>query len=424
MIKFLFKGLLRDRSRSLFPILTVVAGVMLTVVLYSWMKGAEQNMIGSSARFMTGHVKIMSQAYAQEADQIPNDLAFLGVDELIQNLRGDYTGLVWTPRIKFGGLLDVPDEQGETRDQGPVMGIAVDLFSEYSPERELLNLDTAVVRGHVPQNPGEILISENFARRLEVVPGETATLISSTMYGSMAMTNFTIAGTINFGITALDRGAILADISDIWTALDMQDAAGEILGFYKDFIYRKEAVELVVSGFNAEYNIKEDEFSPVMVSLYNQGGMAQLLGMFAVFGGAIVLIFMVAMSIVLWNAGLMGSLRRYGEIGVRLAMGENKGHLYRTLIVESVMIGIIGTCIGTVLGTAIAYYLQVKGIDISAMMQSSSIMFTNVMRARVTPVSFVIGFIPGLAATILGTSISGIGIFKRQTSQLIKELEV
>ena len=422
MIKFLFKGLLRDRSRSLFPILTVVAGVMLTVVLYSWMKGAEQNMIGSSARFMTGHVKIMSQAYAQEADQVPNDLAFIGTDVLIQDLKRDFTEMVWTPRIKFGGLLDVPDDQGETRDQGPVSGLAVDLFSESSPERELLNLDTAVIRGRIPENPGEILISENFSRRLGVVPGEAATLISSTMYGSMAMTNFTISGTIKFGITALDRGAMLADISDIQAALDMQDAAGEILGFYKDFIYRNEAAELVVSDFNTEYKIEGDEFSPVMISLYNQNGMAQLMGMFTLFGGVIVIIFMVAMSIVLWNAGLMGSLRRYGEIGVRLAMGENKGHLYRTLLVESVMIGIIGTCIGTVLGAAIAYYLQVKGIDISAMMQSSSIMFTNVMRARVTPVSFVIGFIPGLAATILGTSISGIGIFKRQNSQLIKEL--
>ena len=41
------------------------------------------------------------------------------------------------------------------------------------------------------------------------------------------------------------------------------------------------------------------------------------------------------MSIVLWNAGLIGSLRRYGEIGVRLAFGEDKGRLYRAMIVES-----------------------------------------------------------------------------------------
>jgi putative ABC transport system permease protein len=58
------------------------------------------------------------------------------------------------------------------------------------------------------------------------------------------------------------------------------------------------------------------------------------------------------------------------------------------------------------------------------MMQSASLVINDVIRAKVTPVSYVIGFIPGLIATFIGTSISGLGIYKRQTSQLMKELEV
>jgi putative ABC transport system permease protein len=50
-------------------------------------------------------------------------------------------------------------------------------------------------------------------------------------------------------------------------------------------------------------------------------------------------------------------------------------------------------------------------------------MLQNVIRAQITPFSYVIGFIPGLLATFLGTSIAGIGVYKRQTSQLMKELE-
>jgi len=134
--------------------------------------------------------------------------------------------------------------------------------------------------------------------------------------------------------------------------------------------------------------------------------------------------FIAVMSIVLWNAGLMGSLRRYGEIGVRLALGEDKGHLYRSLVTESLMIGVIGSILGTAFGLAFSYYLQVKGINLGNMMQSASMVINDVVRAKVTPVSYVIGFVPGLIATFLGTSISGLGIYKRQTSQLMKELEV
>jgi len=50
-------------------------------------------------------------------------------------------------------------------------------------------------------------------------------------------------------------------------------------------------------------------------------------------------------------------------------------------------------------------------------------MMSNVMRARVTPVAAVIGFVPGLIGTVVGTMIAGVGIFKRQTARLIKELK-
>ena len=135
------------------------------------------------------------------------------------------------------------------------------------------------------------------------------------------------------------------------------------------------------------------------------------------------MVFIFAMSLVLWNAGLLGGLRRYGEIGVRLAMGEEKGHVYRTMIYESIMIGIAGTVIGTSLGLFFAWLVQKYGIDISDLMKGSSIMVPTVIRARITPVDFYIGFIPGLVSTVIGTLLSGIGIFKRQTAKLFKELE-
>jgi len=424
MMSFLFKGLLRDRSRSLFPFLVVVAGVMLTIIVYCWIMGVTSDMIRAAANFDTGHVKIMTQAYADEVDQMPNDLAFLGVDGLLKELRNNFSKFVWAPRIKFGGLLDIPDEQGETRSQGPVAGLAVDILSPTSPEWNILNLERAIVRGRLPKIQGEILLSDDFARQLNVKLGETATLISSTMYGSMATANFIVVGTIRFGMMAMDRGAMIADITDIQLALDMEDGAGEILGFSDDFIYREEKAEELSNEFNSRFQNKKDEFTPVMKSLHKQGGLAELLTMMEPIIGGIVVVFVGIMAIVLWNAGLMGSLRRYGEIGVRLAIGETKGHLYRSLIAESLMIGLFGSILGTALGLGCAYFLQTVGFDVGSMMKNATLLMSNVMRARITPGSFIIGFVPGFLATVLGTSISGISIYKRQTSQLMKELEV
>ena len=159
MIRFLIKGLLRDRSRSLFPTLTVVAGTALTVVMYSWIRGTEADIIRANANFNTGHVRVMTRAYTAEVDRTPNDLAVLGADELVGELEQRFPDFAWVSRIRFGGLLDIPDATGETRAQAPVTGLAVQLLDEDSIEREVLNLDNALVRGKLPTTPGEIVVS-------------------------------------------------------------------------------------------------------------------------------------------------------------------------------------------------------------------------------------------------------------------------
>ena len=423
MIRFLFKGLLRDPSRSLFPVLIVSIGVMLTVFLQTWLKGAMGDVVRSNAGFSTGHVKIMSKAYAENKSQTPNDLALLGVEGLLATLRKRHSDMVWVDRIRFGGLLDIPDEQGETRAQGPAAGLAVDLLSPRSPEIATLNIRKSIVRGRLPAKSGEILIGEEFADKLKVKPGDAATLLSTTMNGSMSMQNFTITGTIRFGVNAMDRSALIIDIADIRCVLDMDDAAGELLGYFRDGLYHDAAAIKIAQVFNERFAAPDDDYAPVMRALRDQDGLGEYLDMANYFSFIASGIFVIAMSIVLWNVGLIGGLRRYGEMGLRLAIGEDKRHVYGSLVIEALFVGIAGSVIGTALGLASAWYLQVHGIDIGSMMKNSTMMMSNTVRAEITNVAYYIGFIPGLFSTVLGAALSGIGIYKRQTAQLFKELE-
>lgn len=424
MIRFLTTGLLRDRHRSLFPIMIVSIGVMITVFLQAYLNGIFTDMIDHSARYSTGHVKVMTRAYAENADQIPNDLALVGVDEIITQLQQEYPDMTWVKRIQFGGLLDIPDENGETRSQGPVAGMGVDLLSQGSTEITTLNIAKSLVRGRMPQHPGEILVSDELAEKLDVSMGGTATLLGSTMYGSMAMHNFTVVGTVGFGIAVLDRGAMIANVADVQIALDMIDAAGEVLGYLKNNVYDDPEAAAIAQRFNAAYEETDDEFSPTMGRLKELSNLGEYLDMASSFSGIVVAVFVLVMSIVLWNAGLLGGLRRYGEVGLRLAIGEHKGHVYRSLIYESIVIGLVGSVIGTGIGLGLAYWLQVKGLDISSLLKNVTMMIPTVFRASISTQTYYIGFFPGLFSTVLGTALSGIGIYKRQTAQLFKELEV
>jgi putative ABC transport system permease protein len=380
-------------------------------------------MIDMNARFSTGHVKIMSQAYLENIDQSPNDLALMDAEGIITEAESVFPDMNFTTRIRFGGLLDAPDENGETRSQGTVMGLGIDLFSADTREIERMNINTSLVAGEIPNKSGEILISKEFADNLEVKLGQPVTLISSTMYGSMAMQNFTVVGMVEFGVSAMDRGAIIVDLADAQYALDMVDAASEIVGYFDDGIYEDEPAQVVVKEYNAHFLDVTDEFSPIMQSLRQQNQLDAMLSYSEAMIGIIVFIFVLAMSIVLWNAGLLGGIRRYGEYGLRLAIGENKGHVFRSMISESVAIGIAGSFIGSIVGLGFALYLQVYGFDVSQFTQKTTMMIPNVYRAHITSEAYFIGFIPGLFSTVLGTALSGIGIYRRKTAQLFKELE-
>lgn len=423
MIKFLIKGLWRDSSRSRLPIIVVTIGVMLTVFMHAYIIGFMGDTIETNAKFANGHVKVMTRAYAENMNQLPIDLSLMDVSALMKELRSRFPDIDWAERIQFGGLIDVPDSLGETKSQGPVLGIGVDLLSGNPAEIVRLNLTKAVIRGKMPAHPGQVLLSDTFAKKLLVNPGDKVTLIGSTMNGSMNMYNFIVAGTVSFGVEIMDRGTIIADIEDVRLALDMQNGAGEISGFFSGGFYEdKRAVEMA-ERFNSSNKHSGNEYQPVMKSLSQQGNMGQYVSMSKVWSTYISLIFVFAMSLVLWNAGLLGGLRRYGEIGIRMAMGEGKGHVYLMMIYESVFIGIAGSVTGTAIGLFFAWLIQTYGINISGMMQGASMMMPTTIRARITPADFYLGFIPGLISTVIGTMLSGIGIYQRQTAMLFKELD-
>jgi len=402
----------------------VTSGVFLTVFMYSFMQGVMGDLVSYTARFDTGHVKVMTRAYREIENQAPNDLAMMGSQDILEWLRENEKDLLWTERIRFGGILDVPDEKGETRTQGPVMGLGIDLLGENSPEKSILNLENAVINGKYPESSKEILVSDEFAEKMDIKPGNTVTLIGSTMYGAMAFTNFTVTGTVRFGIKALDDSTILADIEDIQYALDMKGASGEIVGYSEDMLYSEREMGKLAETFNNRFTVKENEFSPVMVTLSDQDGLGQYLAYSNRMAMAMIGVFVLAMTIVLWNSGLMNGLRRYGEIGLRLAIGESKVQLYRSMVAEYIVIGIVGSVLGTLAGLGISFYMQYNGINFGDVMSGSTMLLPNIIRARVTSGSYFIGFLPGVFASAAGSMFSGTGIFRRETSQLMKELEI
>jgi len=423
MFNFLMKGMLRDHHRSLLPSIVVAMGVLLTVFLFTYMNGIFGDFFHNAAIYGSGDVKVTSRAYHDQADMISNDLAMEDGAGKLALLQAKYPTISWAERLKFGGLLDAFDENRETRAQVGVSGIGLNFLGADKSDVQRWNLAAGLRAGTLPQKSGDIIMSQQLAQQMALKVGDDVTLISATVNGAMVLQNFHVAGTVYFGTPAMDKGMILADINDVRSMLDMGDWSSEFLGYFPEVNYDDDATTALAADFNATMSDSTDEYSPYMVTLVQDGGFKDYLNYAEKAGSIVTFVMIFAMGIVLWNTGLMGAIRRYGEMGLRLAVGESKGHVYESLIVESFGVALMGTLVGTLLGLGFSYWLQEVGFNVGGMMKDSTLMFPTIIRARITPTAFYIGFFPGVLATLLGAALSGLRIFKRNTASLFKELE-
>ena len=427
MINFLFKGLIRDRSRSFFPLIIITAIVSIIIFFSGFLNGIYNSLFFNTALVNSGHIKVVTHAYNLEYQLLPNDLAILESDKLIDNLDKQYQEYMWTPRITFAGLLDVPDNDGETLTQSPVFALGVDFLSNNSTQFEVWNLHDKITKGKVFSNENEILLSEKLAERLNISPGNVVTFIGSTMDGAFSTYNFLVSGIFNLNLGPIDKDMMIVDIKGAEIALDMENAASEILGYKKDLFFNDKETVSMRNKFNIQFSDTTDLYRPFMLALRDSNQMSTIVDFSNVIMFIIMALFLIVVTLVLWNMGIMNGLRRYGEIGMRLAIGETKGHVFKSMIIESLMIGFLGSFFGTIIGISVTSYLEKVGLDYSKAidsLNSSNFAMPNVFYPQVTSELFYIGFIPGILATVFGTMLAGRAIYSREMAQLFKELEV
>ena len=431
MIRFILQGILRDKTRSLFPFLVVMVGVALVVFAVGFMEGVFMGMIETTAKLDTGHIRFVNKPFYDEEHLNPMDRALTAQEEIRQWLKenGD-PNIQWSPRIRWGAIADVPDEKGETKSQTPIIGMALDLLSQDSPEIGRLNLHNTLDAGRLPQEPKEILLGYELASTLQVDLGHTVTLMGQTFDGGLATDNYTVVGFVRFGVFAMDKKMALIDIKDAQDSFYMEDTVTDWLGFlpshvsYKDYKNIKEILQsrLAALKLDPPKDWAKDDV-PMVLSVLEQRNLDNLVRMFQLVKKIFVGIFVLLMVLVLWNAGLLNGIHRYGELGLLLAMGQTHKKLVWMLGVESLSIGILGSLAGCLIGGSVVYYMQEVGINMGDAFAQTGMMMNDIMRGRVTLESFILGIAPGITASVLGSLFASVALFQRSEANLFRELE-
>ena len=206
MIAFLLRGVLRDKSRFLFPFTVVTLGVALVVALVGFMEGVFMGMIDMTANLDAGHLRLVNKPLYDEEHLRPLDRSLAGQKETRAWLKKNSPEQVeWFPRIRWGAILDVPDENGETLSQTPVVGMALELRTENSMELKRMKVEESLVSGRLPESPNEMLMGDQLAETLGVGLGQSVTVLGQSFDGGMVADNYQIIGLVKFGVSAMDK---------------------------------------------------------------------------------------------------------------------------------------------------------------------------------------------------------------------------
>ena len=115
------------------------------------------------------------------------------------------------------------------------------------------------------------------------------------------------------------------------------------------------------------------------------------------FWGEIIVAFLGAFIIA--NVTMMVVLERRREIGILKSMGMEPWRILRLFLVEGVLLGIIGSAAGALLGTGVNAWLSVKGIDFSRNIAGTGIPMDNIVHPGVHPLNVALLFLVGVAVS-------------------------
>lgn len=332
-----WRNLWRHRRRTLLLML-VVAYATLTIVLFWGLNdGFIQSILYGNARYLGAPVLITTPAYFQDPDPeqgLPS-LGFLSQVEAQPGVRAA------APRLEFPGLL----RSAYTAEAVRVRGV------EPALEARVSHIPSAIAQGRMLEKPGEVVLGQQLAERLDVRLGERVVLDTSALAGPQAL-GLQVVGLVRSGVAPVDRGAVLVHLGDARRLTGLATATAVALDVPRGQESRlARALNLELSPGLRAYDLSQ-LLGGLAEVLQTRQGSVFLIG----------LLFSLFAALAVTSTVLVSVLERTREFGIMEAIGMSPQRLARMVTLETVIATALGWGVGLVLGYALNYWMAVQNV--------------------------------------------------------------
>jgi len=385
VLRLAWRNLWRHPKRTWLTTGAMVFSNVLLIFMMSFQFGMYQLMIENTLQMFTGHVQVQAPHYLDDKKmrQTVANIVPLA-DALREGLNSDR---VAARSLAFA--LASSDER--------TYGIAI-YGVEPNFEPNVSTIPGLIKEGSYLSDSAanDIVIGSVLARNLKVEVGGELTLLGSGVDGSFAATVAVVKGIFDSGVTEIDRNIAQIPMELFDDTFFMQRAGHQVSIFGEDL----KDVTRVQAAVRALLPKDQDLVVPDWTQL--EPGLKQAIqaDMGSSFFMYFILVVLVAFSVL--NTQLMSVLERTREFGIVMALGLKPGRMGRLVILETAMMGALGTILGMLFGALVTLWVGRVGFTIPGMDEmAAQFNLPSLLFPQLTLLSLTVGPLIVFAFTLL-----------------------
>jgi len=367
-----------------------VFGVIGLILMGGFVADAFLQLQEATIHSQIGHIQIHKSGYRTQGRREPYKYLLKSSQELIVDFEAWPEVAEVMMRLGFSGLSN------NGRANYPIIGEGVE------PDKEArMGSLLSIVEGRQITHSDKfgILIGKGVAQALLVKPGDFITLLANTAGGALNSLEFEVIGVFQSFSKDFDNRAVRILLTAAQELLATHDTDSIVFSLKatdaSDAVVSRLKKQLPEGQFEVAPWYELADFYQKTVDLYRrQFGVLE----------AVILV-MVLLSVA--NTVNMALYERTGEFGTLKALGNRPRDLFRLIMLEYTLIGLIGGGIGSVLGILLAWIISSIGIPMPPM-PNSDLAYTA--HISIVPEVIAVAFAVGVVGTILAAVIPALRV--------------
>lgn len=358
-----------------------MSGVTGLILAGGWVNDIFVQLSEALIHSQSGHLQVYRTGFFAAGSRAPEKYLIASPDAVKQQIRAEPAVENVMARLNFSGLLN------NGRSDLPIIGEGVEAGQEAA-----LGSSVSFIEGRQLNDKDVfgVVLGRGVAQGLKLKPGDHVTLLVNTLEGALNSIDLEVIGIFQSFSNDYDVRAIKMPLAAAQELLGTQAVNALVISLKKtedtDRVAAWLREQLGASGLEAKTWVELNDFYEKTVEMYKgQFGVLQL-----------IILIMVVLSVA--NSVNMSIFERTGEFGTMMALGNRSGQIFRLILVENVLLGVIGSVLGIGLGIALATVISKIGIPMPPPPNANVGYMAHI---QVIPSVLLVAVAIGIGATVL-----------------------